>query len=200
MESTICAPDLLTPHFSWGLACTGAFAVACVWVPVSCVVSLGQVQEAGRCVSTGWYVGSHFQCKRQGLSPDTHFLIDYSFSLGLRLVCFSPCTCWKAELCPQTGPKTTLWRPASSGRWAKQIQQWGFAASLVSPFLTSQPWQCRASACSSCCLILLPVAWANHHPQRVKLVAFALLILAKSNLGFLVGKMMVKCWLLLTLA
>lgn len=79
-------------------------------------------------------------------------LIDYSFSLGLRLVCFSPCTCWKAE--------TTLWRPVSSGRRAKQIQQWGFAASLASSFLTSQPWQCRASApaCSSCCLILLPVA------------------------------------------
>lgn len=87
-------------------------------------------------------------------------LIDYSFSLGLRLVYFSPCTCWKAELCPQTGPETTIWRPASSGRWAKQFQQWGFAASLASPFLTSQPWQCRASApaCSSCCLVLLPVA------------------------------------------
>lgn len=77
MESTVCAPDLLTPRISRGLARRGADAFAvtrCSGVPVSCVVSLGQVQEAGRGAGAGWHVGRHSWCKGQAQDFSSFFL------------------------------------------------------------------------------------------------------------------------------
>lgn len=96
MESTVCAPDLLILCRSRGFACKGADAFAvtpCLGVPVSCVVSLGQVQEAGRGVGGGWYSQGAILVQGAGTGPLSSSLSSCSQQINLLQLFLGPQTC-----------------------------------------------------------------------------------------------------------